>query len=651
MVPPRPAGPRHTEVGFIPKGRSRKKRGRAPARARKTHSRRESNEARSPGKRRLGKRPGSRRTPPRRIRREDSDAPEACVGWLRRHRTATWVDPEPHGSPLFIRDGSADDIEADGAVRFRISKARTAIRSAEATVVEFLGESDSDAVRLRMGAADIGLPDEFPEDALAQAEEFDVVDADAALADGERRDLRDQPHVTIDGEDARDFDDAVSARPEGESFRVWISIADVASYVQPRTALDREARHRGTSVYLPTQVLPMLPERLSNDLCSLRADEPRHTLTCEMVIDERGERGEVRVYPSLIRSAARLAYTQVQNFIYGDTGAVPRQAVSAVRHAIDASALLRKRRFRRGSLDLEIAEAEVVTDESGAPVDVVARTPLPAHGVIEDLMIAANESVAEYLLEHGLAGVYRVHPPPAREKWESLQRWGERYRLALRIGKGDNPKNMASFVRSLKELPQAAAGQMLLLRSLSQAYYAPQVAQHFGLASKAYAHFTSPIRRYPDLLVHRALWNHWKGRPKLRGLEAASEQCSQAERRAVDAERKITHLAACLVARQRVGKEMPARIVGVHAAGVFVRPNEFFAEGLIPMESLGARAGEYMEVWEDAHMVVGRRSGTRYALGDALVVRLTGVDMGLRRIQFEMIDPPGAGSGQRRRRR
>ena len=649
MAPPRSASPRHTEVGAIPKGRSRKKRDRAPAR--RTRSRQGSSEAKAPGKRRLSKRPGSRRTTLRRIRREDRDAPEACVGWLRRHRSATWVEPEPHGSPLFIRDGSADDIEADGAVRFRISRARTAIRSAEATVVEFLGDSDSDAVRLRMGVANLGLPDEFPEDALAQAEEFEVVDADAALADGERRDLRDEAHVTIDGEDARDFDDAVSARPEGECFRVWISIADVASYVQPSTALDREARHRGTSVYLPTQVLPMLPERLSNDLCSLRADEPRHTLTCEMVIDERGERSEVRVYPSLIRSTARLAYTQVQNFIYGDTGAIPRQAVAAVRHAIDASALLRKRRFRRGSLDLEIAEAEVVTDESGAPVDVVARTPLPAHGVIEDLMIAANESVAEYLLEHGLAGVYRVHPPPSREMWESLQRWGERYRLLLRIGKCDNPKNMASFVRSLKEIPQAAAGQMLLLRSLSQAYYSPQVALHFGLASKAYAHFTSPIRRYPDLLVHRALWNHWAGRPKLRGLETASEQCSQAERRAMEAEREVVHLAACLVARQRVGEEMPARIVGIHSAGVFVRPNDFFGEGLIPMESLGAQAGEYMEVWEDAHMVVGRRSGTRYALGDALVVRLTGVDLGLRRIQFEMIDPPRVDSGKQRRRR
>ena len=399
---------------------------------------------------------------------------DPCVGWLRRFGAAIWVDPEPHGKALFIRDGSADSCDVDSAVRFRVTGARTQLRASTATIVECLGPGDSDATRLKMAVAGLGLPDEFPADVLAQAEAFGDVQPDAELsgaelADIERRDLRDRIHVTIDGEDARDFDDAVAAQPEGEGYRLWISIADVASYVPARTALDEEARLRGTSVYLPAKVLPMLPERLSNGLCSLQPGVPRLAITCEMLVDGSGVRSDVRVYPSLIRSAARLTYVQVQRLIDGDGRAVPGQPASVVRHAVEASRLLRQRRFRLGSLDLEIAEAAVVVDASGSPQDVVARASTEAHHVIEDLMIAANESVAEQMLERDLAGVYRVHPPPAQEKWTRLQTWGKRFGLSLRVTDCDHPGHMADFVERLKRTPQAEAGQMLLLRSLTQA--------------------------------------------------------------------------------------------------------------------------------------------------------------------------------------
>jgi len=565
---------------------------------------------------------------------------EPCVGWLRRQRGAVWIDPEPHGKALFVRDGSGDECEADEAVRFRIAQPKTHIHAALGTVVERLGSGGSDATQMKMAVANLGLPMDFPTDVMTQADGFGEVEPDKALTADDRHDLRERIHVTIDGEDARDFDDAVSVKKEGERYRVWVSIADVASYAKARSALDREARVRGTSVYLATQVLPMFPERLSNELCSLVPGEPRLTLTCEMLVDKNGVRRVAGVYPSLICSAARLTYTQVQRFIEGNPAAVPENTASVVQQAVDVSRLLRGRRFERGSLDLDIAEARVVINDDGEPTDIVPRTSHEAHHVIEDLMIAANESVAEYFLEHGLAGIYRVHPPPPPEKWELLEGWANSFGFRLQAKDRDNPKSLARFVRGLKQAPQAEAGQLLLLRTLSQAYYSAQVSGHFGLASEAYSHFTSPIRRYPDLLVHRALWNHWNGRSVLRGLDTAAERCSETERRAVGAEREIDHLAACLLASKRVGEVFAARVVGVHTAGLFVRPDDFFAEGLVPMVSLGRGGGEYFEVWSETQTIIGRSTGVRWTLGDELKVKMVRVDLPNRRINYELAERP-----------
>ena len=507
------------------------------------------------------------------------------------------------------------------------------------------GPGAAASTHLRAAIDELGLPDQFADDVVAAANRFHEVDADTALARGPRRDLRSRVHVTIDGEDARDFDDAVSAEKEGHAFRVWVSIADVASYVKARSILDKEAALRGTSVYLPARVLPMLPEKLSNGLCSLVPGLPRLTLTCEMVIDTSGVRSDIEVYPSLINSAARLTYTHVQAHIDGTADAVPEPVSEVVENAIEASTRLRRRRFRNGSLDLEISEAQVVLNKAGEPTDVIPRVPLPAHGVVEDLMIAANESVAEYLLEHGLNGLFRVHPPPPAEKWTLMAAWAKRNGLRAKTGKTNTSKAVSTLLERLKKTRQSEAGQMLLLRSLSQAYYSAEVDIHFGLASEAYSHFTSPIRRYPDLLVHRALWNHWQKRPNLRALPAAAENSSKAERQAIQAERDIVHLCACLVARRRLGEVMAARIVGVHSAGLFVRPDELFAEGLIPIRYLGEHSGDYFEVSAETHTVIGRRTHVSYTLGDAVTVRLASVDLDERRINFELA-PPAEGVGR-----
>ena len=552
---------------------------------------------------------------------------------MRRHKNAVWIEPEPVASPQFVKDGSADEIETDAAVRFEVTQLSTKIRVSEATILERLGLEGEDKTLLKMAESCLELPNRFPADALGQAERFEEVDVENG--DGGRRDLRERLHVTIDGENARDFDDAVSAVAEKDGYRIWVSIADVASYVKARSAIDKEAQLRGTSVYLPTQVFPMLPERLSNGLCSLVPGEPRYTVTCEMYVDADGERNDIQIYPALIRSAARLTYTQVQNLIDRDTG-VPKKVRAVVQNAIAASKLLRQRRFSRGSLDLEIPEAEVIFNRSGELTNVVGIGQLAAHQVIEDLMVAANESVAEYLLGKQLAGMYRVHPPPPQDKWTRLEGWAKQYGLRLSNKSPKNGKGLAQFLEKIKEMRQAEAGQMMLLRSLSQAYYSAECEGHFGLASEAYAHFTSPIRRYPDLLVHRALWNHWNGKSRLSGLDKMAESSSEAERRAVQAERDITQLAACLVAKRRIGEEMEATIVGVHAAGLFVRPEDLYADGLIPIEQLSRRGGEYFEVWEDSQIVVDRNSRESYGLGDSLKVKLATVDVSMKRMNFEL---------------
>ena len=508
------------------------------------------------------------------------------------------------------------------------------IRKRSGRGVPAVGQGD---LKLSKAIARLGLPSRFPSEALEEAEGLsDPADSANSTAGDHRRDLRGQPHVTIDGEDARDFDDAISAKREGDGYRVWISIADVASYVQEGTALDKEARLRGTSVYFPRHVIPMLPERLSNGLCSLVPGQSRLTLTCEMYVRADGGRGDLSIYPSLIESSARLTYDQVQQLIDGKTDAMPGSTARMVRRAIEVSGLLRKRRFARGSLDLEIPEPRVLFDSDGEPSDVVASLQNPSHHVIEDLMVAANEAVAEYLLEHRLAGLFRVHPPPPGEKWAGLKAWSNQFGFRLKREAPQDPMVLARFLKRLRQTPQADAGQFVLLRSLAQAYYASGVHMHYGLASTAYVHFTSPIRRYPDLLVHRALWNHWQGKRKLQGLDELAASCSATERRAIEAEREIHRLVACSVARRRIGEEMQARVVGIHVVGLFVRPVDLFAEGLIPIKSLGRSAGEYLEVLPEIQTIVGRLSGMSYRLGDPVKVRLSHVDLKNRQLNFEL---------------
>lgn len=550
--------------------------------------------------------------------------------------------PEPEGPPLLIPEGDRGTAREGDAVACRVVDFGRGARIGRAAVTEVLGRPGEPPVQVEMLIRGLGIPLRFDDTALEQAGAAPAPAADLELAaEPLRHDLRRVPHVTIDGEDARDFDDAVSARPEPGGIRVWVSIADVAHYVRPGTALDLAARERGTSVYFPHRAVPMLPERLSCDLCSLRQGVPRLTLTCELRVRPDGRVEDVRLYPSLIESAGRLTYTEVQAAMDGRGG--PAASHAMLPDLVAAARALRARRRQRGAVDLDLPEAQVLLGPDGVAVHVRERGRLEAHKVIEDLMIAANEAVAETLEARGWPALYRVHEPPDPVRLRALGDWADTLGVHFDPEAAAKPKGLARLAHALEGRPQAPVGMVLLLRSMAQARYDTECLGHYGLASRAYLHFTSPIRRYPDLLVHRSLWALWHGEVPPGGYEPLAERTSLQERRADDAERKVEQLMACHVAERHLGEVFDAVVTGVHRAGAFVRVRDPWLEGLTPMSSLGEGTQDYYDVVAHEYALVGRRSGHRIALGDAVTVRLASVSTYRRQVDFELVRTSGRG--------
>ena len=387
----------------------------------------------------------------------------------------------------------------------------------------------------------------------------------------------------------------------------------------------------------------MLPERLSNDLCCLRPNRPRQALTCEMEVGGDGAVHTASIYPSLIESRARLTYEQVQAAFDGGAGVPCPRSIDALRAA---SKRLRTERQRRGAIDLDLPEVEVVLDERGAPERLRPRARLEAHRLIEDLMVAANESVARFLLGRRVGAVYRVHEPPDPRRVQRFAAWAQALGIPIESHLAGAPRTLARVAATLRGRPQAVVGQALLLRAMAQAHYAHRNLGHFALASDAYLHFTSPIRRYPDLLVHRCLRAHWAGRRSPSGLRELARHVSLQERRATEAERALVQLAACQVARPRLGEVFAATVTGVHRAGIFVRTGELYLEGLVPMEELGRVRREEYDLLEHDLALVGRRSGQTVTVGDSLEVQLAAVDLGRRTIDFAL---PARPAGRRAR--
>jgi ribonuclease R len=509
-------------------------------------------------------------------------------------------------------------------------------------VTRVLGEHAAPGMETEIAIHSHGLPFEFPREAIEEAERFGSAVAPAAKRG--REDLRDRPLVTIDGEDARDFDDAVWCERVRSGWRLIVAIADVATYVAPQSALDREAQHRGTSVYFPNRVLPMLPEALSNGLCSLNAGVDRLCLCCEMRVSEQGKVTRARFFEGLMKSAARLTYTKVAAYL-ANREAAHDPEVRALGRELDQlhdvfRALLRAR-TERGALDFDAPELKVRFDSEGRVAALVEAARNDAHRLIEECMIAANVQAARFLKKHRIPTLFRVHGQPEADRLTQLREFLQGFGIQLPVDRPLRPKDLREVLERVIGREDAHLIETVMVRSLPQAVYQPANIGHFGLALEEYGHFTSPIRRYPDLMVHRGI------RHVLRGEDAQSfawpeaamialgQQCSFTERRADDATRDAVSWLKCEYMSDRLGEEFDSIVTGVVDFGLFVQLVGMQVDGLVHVSALGS---DYFSRDRTGFRLVGARSGRVFRLGDRLRVRLINVIVDERKIDFELTE-------------
>ncbi len=450
-----------------------------------------------------------------------------------------------------------------------------------------------------------------------------------------RKDLRDMALVTIDGETARDFDDAVYCEAAGSGFRLVVAIADVSHYVRPGDALDVEARERGNSVYFPRRVIPMLPEPLSNGLCSINPDVERLAMVCDMQIDAQGNVKKYTFCPAVMRSHARFTYTEVAAILDDPKGAEARKRKALVPNLENLYRLyhqLAKARATRGAIDFETIETQMIFNDQGKIENIVPVYRNDAHRIIEECMLAANVCASDFLREHDQPMLFRVHEGPTPEKLEALRDFLKGFGLQLSGGDTPHASDYARLLAKVKGRPDEQLLQTVMLRSLKQAVYTPKNAGHFGLAYESYTHFTSPIRRYPDLLVHRAIKAVLEGKKYEPGdWQQLGAQCSMTERRADDATRDVTAWLKCYYMRDRVGEVFMGSVAGVAAFGAFVALDDIYVEGLVHISDLGK---DYFKYDAGKHELMGERTHQRYRLGDRVRVKIAKVDLNAARIDF-----------------
>ena len=491
-------------------------------------------------------------------------------------------------------------------------------------VAEVLGHYADPGMEIEIAVRKFDLPHEFSKRALAQARAIPESLRSEELQG--RRDLRELPFVTIDSETARDFDDAVFCRREGKGFRLWVAIADVSHYVRHGDALDLDARERGTSVYFPRRVIPMLPEKLSNGVCSLNPKVDRLAMVCEMAITPKGEVARYEFYAAVFRSAARLTYNGVWDALSSD------RADEHLHNLYAVFKVLLEARTRRGAIDFETVETRILFDVKGKIEKIVAEPRNDAHRLIEECMLAANVCAGNFLAEHAHPALYRVHDVPAAEKVAALRDFLAELGLQLPGGEVPKPGDYAQLLEKIRKRPDFSLLQTILLRSLKQAVYSPNNLGHFGLAFDSYVHFTSPIRRYPDLLVHRAIKAVLSSK-KYDGIdwEALGRHCSETERRADDASRDVETWLKCYYMREHVGGTFSGTITGVVPFGLFVTLDEYFVDGLVHISELGR---DYFQFDGARHMLLGERTGKRFRLADRLTVKLVRVDLDTRKMDL-----------------
>ncbi len=502
-------------------------------------------------------------------------------------------------------------------------------------VVEILGNYADPGMEIEIALRKHDLPHEWPADVEAAARRIGSRVEPKDLKG--RKDLRKLAFVTIDGETARDFDDAVYAERVGKNFKLWVAIADVSHYVHPGDPLDQEAYDRGNSVYFPRRVIPMLPEELSNELCSLKADVDRLVMVCEMEVTAGGVVKAYEFHPGVIHSHARLTYTRVAAVLAGQPADPPvaKELVPQLEILYAVFKALFSQRQKRGAIDFETVETQMIFDDHGKIERIVRVERNDAHRLIEECMLAANVSASDYLEKSDQPTLYRVHEGPTPEKLESLRSMLKDF--ALTLGGGDKPhaKDYAELLKRIKDRPYAGMLQTVMLRSLHQAVYTPENVGHFGLAYDAYAHFTSPIRRYPDLLVHRGIKAVVKGQRYQAGdLNAIGNHCSETERRADDATRDVEAWLKCYYMQDHVGEEFEGTVSGVTNFGLFITLDELYVDGLVHISDLGQ---DYFTFDAAKHTLRGERSGVKYQLAARVKVKVVRVNLEQAKIDFTLV--------------
>jgi ribonuclease R len=593
------------------------------------------------------------------------------------HEGGQWiVAPEDRrfGQDILIPKNAISNAAAGQVVSVELTEPPSLHSQPVGRVAEVLGEIDDSGMEIEIAVRKYEVPHRFSPQALAAA--ASLPEKLRAVDRKHRVDLSDVPLVTIDGEDARDFDDAVYCEPfkrgRGKSalegWRLVVAIADVSHYVKPGEALDDDAYERATSVYFPRRVIPMLPEKLSNGLCSLNPEQDRLAMVCDMIVAGDGRIDAYQFYPAIINSQARLTYTEVAAVLANTRGPEAQRRSELVPHLLHLHEVYRallKQRAKRGAVDFETTETQIVCDENGRIEKIVPRVRTDAHRVIEEAMLAANVCAAAFIAQAEHPSLYRVHEGPTPEKRLALQSYLKALGLGLHLSDEPTPGEMQAIAQATQGRPDATQIHSMLLRSMQQAIYTAVNSGHFGLAYEAYTHFTSPIRRYPDLLVHRVIKAllgdrrfHLAPNPLTRTpeprrgskpaaargtkplsqeallWEAAGAHCSANERRADEASRDVEAWLKCRFMREHLGEEYSGTVSAVAAFGLFVTLDALYVEGLVHITELG---GEYYRFDETRQELRGERTGVRYAVGARVRVQVSRVDLDSRKIDFRMV--------------
>ncbi|MCS6998714.1 MAG: ribonuclease R [Aquificaceae bacterium] len=542
------------------------------------------------------------------------------------------IDENQH---QIIKLEGCDGIKEGTLVVVELKRFPTKEHPALGRIKEVLGHPEEKNLTIEVLTRKHNLPTSYPEEVLKEVERLQFKPEKEV-----RKDLREQLCFTIDPERAKDFDDAVAIEKSPEGYRLWVHIADVSYFVKEGSATDREAFRRGFTFYLPDRALHMLPEKLSAELCSLKPGEDRVAFTCEMLFDERGRLLQYDLYESLIRSKARLTYGEALRLIVGDPALEGKYAylVEPLRHMENLYRILSRARWERGSIDFDLPEAELVVDEYGEPVAVIPYERHVAHRIIEQFMVCANETVAMHLEKAGYPCLYRVHEKPDPTKVENLLEILAG--LGYRVKRASlNPKFFQSIIEDFEGRPEENLVRFLTLRSMKRAHYSPHNLGHFGLASEHYTHFTSPIRRYADIIVHRLLKRALRGEEvdygkTLSYLEMAGLHLSQQERLAEKVEREAIDRLKARFMKAHLGEEFEGIITGVLSFGLFVEVREYLVEGLVNITAL--KEDQYIYD-EPAHRLVGVNTGKVFRLGDRVRVKVVGVDEERARVELVLL--------------